>query len=352
MKKLLISLSILALFAGTCAFAKETSNTTQPQKEIEILPTMSTQSSAQNRLWVGTFQIVWNEFTDKIVRKPIKFTDYKSSVAKELNQKTFQKSDISENSYYTNYGIVSPKLKEIITNGIQEKFNETSDILDSFDWTYNPNKILVYAMLKKDFKFLFPFDKLSQATFGQNNSNVAYFGINENSNKKLYKNVNVLFYNSSNDFAVKLYTKDKDEVLVYRTDDDKTFDTYYSDINKKAKKYKGTSNFQPEDSLRIPNINLYQETSFPDVEGHQIKGTKLVIDKTIETIDFKINNEGVSLKSEAALIAKCMALAPKSGRDFIFNDKFVLFLAEKGSKTPYYGMRVTDVTTLNKTARK
>ena len=31
--------------------------------------------------------------------------------------------------------------------------------------------------------------------------------------------------------------------------------------------------------LRIPDINLYQETSFPDVEGHDIKGTMYRIDK-------------------------------------------------------------------------
>ena len=105
-----------------------------------------------------------------------------------------------------------------------------------FDWTYDPNRLFVYAMLKKDFKFVTPFDKLSEGGFGQNYTPVQYFGINEDSNKKLYKNVNVLFYNSHNDFAVKLITKDKDTVLLYRTDDDKTFDKYYADLTSKNKK--------------------------------------------------------------------------------------------------------------------
>ena len=97
------------------------------------------------------------------------------------------------------------------------------------------------------------------------------------------------FINSHNDFAVKLITKDKDTVLLYRTDDDKTFDKYYADLtSKKIKNIPVTKKFTSDDKLRIPDINLYQETSFPDVEGHDIKGTMYRIDKTIETVvDFK-----------------------------------------------------------------
>ena len=125
----------------------------------------------------------------------------------------------------------------------------------------------------------------------------------------------------------------------------------YTEINKKAKKYKGSKKFNKDDELRIPNINLYQETSFRDVEGHDIKGTNLKIDTTIETIDFKMDNEGVKLKSEAAIMAKMTALLPPSGRNFYFTDNFVLFLVEKGSKTPYYAMKVNDIETLNKTGK-
>jgi hypothetical protein len=351
MKKLLVALSALALITGfsTTVFGAEEENQVQTvaQKNIEILPTMNTKSSNPNRVWVGTFQIVWNEFSENLVRKPIKFVDYKSALAKDLNKKSFKKDYISDSSYYTNYGIVSPKLKEIIENGIKEKFDETSDILESFDWTYNPQKVLVYAMLKKDFKFVVPFDKLTSENFAQGKNDVEYFGIDENSSKKMHKNVQALFYNSDNDFAVKLYTKDKDEVLVYRTDDDKTFDTYFADINTKTKKYKGDKRFKSDDRLKIPNVNIYQETNFADVEGHQIKGTNLVIDKTIETVDFKMDNEGVKLKSEAALIAKCTSLSPQTGRNFFFTDKFVIFLIEKGSEKPYYSMRITDENALN-----
>lgn len=346
MKKILVSLAILVAMIGGISTAQA-----QEVNSIEVLPTMNTQSTAQNRIWVGTFQLVWNELTDKIVKAPVKFLDFDSQMANNLNQKQFKKSNLNEKSYYVKSGIVSPALKAEIEKNIKSKFHETSDILKMFDFTYNPEKIFVYAMLKKDFRFTNAFDKLATGNFGNSQEKVKYFGINDNSNPKLYKNVNVLFYNDDNDFAVKLYTKGKDEVLLYRTNDDKTFDKYYAELNDKTAKYIGEKNFVKNDTLTIPDIKLYQETSFNELEGHQIVGTNMQIDKTIETVDFRMNNKGVKLKSEAAIMLRCMSLAPREGRDFTFNNNFVLFLIEKNQNTPYYAMKVSDVAAINKTGK-
>ena len=346
MKKILVSLAILVAMIGGIPTAQA-----QEVNSIEVLPTMNTQSTAQNRIWVGTFQLVWNELTDKIVKAPVKFLDFDSQMANNLNQKQFKKSNLNEKSYYVKSGIVSPALKAEIEKNIKSKFHETSDILKMFDFTYNPEKIFVYAMLKKDFRFTNAFDKLATGNFGNSQEKVKYFGINDNSNPKLYKNVNVLFYNDDNDFAVKLYTKGKDEVLLYRTNDDKTFDKYYAELNDKTAKYSGDKNFVKNDTLTIPDIKLYQETSFNELEGHQIVGTNMQIDKTIETVDFRMNNKGVKLKSEAAIMLRCMSLAPREGRDFTFNNNFVLFLIEKNQNTPYYAMKVSDVAAINKTGK-
>lgn len=346
MKKILVSLAILVAMIGGISTAQA-----QEVNSIEVLPTMNTQSTAQNRIWVGTFQLVWNELTDKIVKAPVKFLDFDSQMANNLNQKQFKKSNLNEKSYYVKSGIVSPALKAEIEKNIKSKFHETSEILKMFDFTYNPEKIFVYAMLKKDFRFTNAFDKLATGNFGNSQEKVKYFGINDNSNPKLYKNVNVLFYNDDNDFAVKLYTKGKDEVLLYRTNDDKTFDKYYAELNDKTAKYSGDKNFVKNDTLTIPDIKLYQETSFNELEGHQIVGTNMQIDKTIETVDFRMNNKGVKLKSEAAIMLRCMSLAPREGRDFTFNNNFVLFLIEKNQNTPYYAMKVSDVAAINKTGK-
>lgn len=347
MKKIITILFIIAV-----TLAVIPTRTLATDDSIEVLPTMATQSNAENRIWVGTFQIVWNEIIDNIVKSPIKFIGYDSKIASDLNKKEFTKNDISSSAYYTKYGKVSPKLKNEIEKGIKKKFHEKSDILDMFDFSNQPNKIFVYAMLKKDFRFITAFDKLPQGYFGESKKLVQYFGIKDNSNKQLYKNVYIMFYNNNEDFAVKLNTKGNDEVILYRTNDNDSFDKYFTTVTQKEKIYTGNRTFHKNDSLQIPNINLYNITSFEDLEGHEIANTNFKIDKTIETIDFKMNNEGVKLKSEAAVMIRCTSLAPDSGRYFLFNDNFVLFLIEKGQKNPYFAMRVHDVATLNKTTKK
>lgn len=322
--------------------------------QIEVVPTMNSEISNDNAMWVGTFQIVWNELIDNIVFHPVEFVDGPNETARNLNQREFNKTDISEDSYYTKYGTVSPALKKEIENGIKEKFNETSDILDSIDFTYDPMKLLIYAMLKKDFKFLEAFDKLNNGIFGTlSDAKVEYFGVDSESSYKLYKNVSVLFHNSADDYAVKLHTKTNDEVILYRTDDVKKLNEYFEDIKIKSEKFKENTYFGKHDRLKVPNISLYQMTSFKDIEGKNIKNTNLRIDKTIETIDFKMDEAGVKLKSEAAIVMKCTSAGgpqPKI-RYFYFDKDFVLFLIEKDKEVPYFAIRVTDINALNKTGK-
>ena len=342
MKKVIITIFILFTVIFGVSHCVKANNVS-----TEILPTMETKSNAINQIWVGTFQIVWNEVMDNIVKAPIEFISYKSIDANNLNKQEFKKINISEKSYYTKYGTVSFSLKREIEKAIKKKFNEKSDILDSFNWQKKTNNIFVYAMLKKDFKFIKAFDKLSKAPFGDNPTSVEYFGINSQSNKNLYDNVDVLFYNSNDDFAVKLNTKDNDKVILYRTNDNKTFKEYNKDIQAKSDKYKGSNIFSSEDTLTIPNIDFYLQTSFVDVENHPIKNSKFVINKTLETVDFTMNNEGVKLKSEAAIMMKLSALPPNKTRHFDFTDSFVLFLIEDNQNVPYFAIKVTDVEILN-----
>ena len=59
MKKLFYLLTIAIISTSLPVFANN----------IEVQPTMQTRTIAQDRVWVGTFQIVWNDFMDKIVHK-------------------------------------------------------------------------------------------------------------------------------------------------------------------------------------------------------------------------------------------------------------------------------------------
>ena len=348
MKKKIVTLLAVMLIAGTVcgsAFAAR-----GKQKSLDVLPLFSSQSSQANRLWVGTFQLAWNDLMDGIVKGPVLFDGKTSDVVKALNEQNFKASQLDESSYYKTYGETSPELKKTIETAIKEKFGETSDILNSGDWSKGKGKYTVYAMLKKDFKFVHAFDKLKPAKFANSSKKVEYFGINSKSNSQLYDNVSVLFYNSSKDFAVGVLTQGADVVYLYRTNDNKSFDKLYADMMKKQSEYNDISMFGEKDELKIPNINLYSLKSFDELCGKRIKGTDIMLDQAVESVDFKMNNEGVKLKSEAMLMTKLSALAPQAShpRKFYFDDTFVIFLQESDKNQPYFALRVNDVAMINK----
>lgn len=347
MKKLITLIAIL-LFASSFAFAKA------PQT-LEVLPLLSSETTQANRVWVGTFQLAWNDLMDGIIKGQVEFDGGTPAVVQQLNRQLFKADQLNENSYYKTYGKVSPELKKTIETALKEKFNEKSDILDAFDWTPAPQKYLVYAMLKKDFKFLTAFNKLKSERFGSSRKKVDYFGIDKNSDSALDNTIGVMFYNSSKDFAVEIYTKGDDRLYLYRTNDNKSFDKLYSDMFMKKAQYDGPLSFKADDEFKVPNISLYKEKSFKEVTNRRIKGTDMMISDALETIDFKMDNEGVKLKSEAAIMTKLCAMLPDEDvkpRKFYFNDTFVLFLQEADKNKPYFALRVNDVSLINKTGRK
>ena len=332
MKRIFIITVLLCIF-----FAQQTFGA------IEVLPTMQSRSNAQDRVWVASFQLVWNDFIDKVVYNPISFREGTPIFVQELNKKLFTEDDISEKSYYKYSGKVTKKTKKQITKSIKRKFKETSDLLDKLDLTPRNDMLMVYAMLKKDFVFTNEFDKLEKSLFGQNQF-AEFFGISGTSKKALDNGVKVLFFNSSKDFAVLLTTQGEDEVYLYKTSANKPFDQLYSDMLKKDLMYKGDKKFNNVDELMVPNIKFFEEKSFDELSGKRIMGTNYVINQAMETIKFNMNNSGVKLKSEAAMTVMTTSLHPELiPRQFYFNDTFVIFLKEKDSKKPYFALRVNDI---------
>lgn len=310
--------------------------------DFEIIPTMDTESNSKNTVWVGTFQLIWNDLTDELIKHPVEFVGGKSSVADKLNKKSFTADDLLESSYYKKWGLVSRNLKIEIEKGIKEKFNETSDILNNLDWTPAPEKYLLYAMLKKDFEYIRPFDKLPEGYFNGSEGKVKYFGINKHSKSYLRDTVTVLFYNGKDDYALLLKSKQGDNVYLYRTDDEKTLNLLYDDMIKKSKAYKGNKYFSEVDEFKAPNIDFKKERRFPELCNKQIKNTNFMISDAIETVQFKMDEVGVKLKSEAAIIlgATCCPPPRIEPRYFYFDSRYVIFLQEKSK--PYFAMKIED----------
>ena len=333
---LILCISCVCIISCGFTFFKKSNNNVLNTAKAQVSQDYST---IKNSLWCVTFQLVWNDFMDKFNKgNPIEFVGGNPPIADELNKKLYTSDILSNESYYKVQDVISTKLKKQIEKDIKKKFNEKSDIIDLINWKAK-NSYLFYAMLKKDFNFLYPFDELIAAPFSGSVENVKYFGIDKKSENKLKKNVDVLFYNSADEYAVKLFTKENEEIVLLRTDNDDSFENLYAYVVNNTKK----DSLKKEDTIKVPNLNVDKMISYNELCGKKIKDSKYIITDAMQTIKFKMDNKGGSLKSEAALVVMKMSLLPPDldkQRNFNFDKKFILFLKESGKDKPYYAMKV------------
>ena len=229
MKKELIFSSLLAVMIAVIglskfAFKKDIKET----KGVDVVPTME-DVIAKDSSWCPTFQLIFNDLKNDIVKQDIKF-DKSNTFLDNLNKEEFKESDISSDYYYKTYGVKSIELKNKIIKGIKDKFNQKSDILDKFDFTNSsPNNYFFYSMLYREFKYPKKFNKLDNGKFNDKYDSIKYFGIKDK-DEELAKQIKVLYYNNEDDFAIKLLTTSNDEVIINKNPKGNNFREIYNNI--------------------------------------------------------------------------------------------------------------------------
>ena len=301
----------------------------------------------ENAAWCGTFNLIWNDLKEVYAKQDIDF-GIPSEIVDHLNEGTFSVKDLSEDSYYKTHGIPTLELKEEIEKAIKDKFDEESDILDELDWSGNPHHRILYCMLKKEFEFPKVFTKLSEGTFGDNQT-ATYFGIDSSTKKEVGNQVKVLYYNSEDDFAVKLLTKQNDEVILTVGRNENNFLDIYNEIIEESKKYEGSYHFN-DDRLKIPYIKFDLKEEIEEVENKPFlfaDGTEWTIYKALQTIQFELDEKGGRVKSEAAIAMKDNAIMmPSEPRNLYVDEAFTIFLVEEGMELPYFAAKISDIDTI------
>lgn len=206
-------------------------------------------------------------------------------------------------------------------------------------------------MLKKEFNFKNKFDELDNGIFGTKYKGIKYFGIEKNSDSKLYDQVEVLYYNAENDFAVILNTKEGEQIILSRGAEGGNFATIYNNIIEKTKAYTGNKEFTENDFLKVPNIKFNTKKEFNELCNKEFlakDGYKCKIEQAIQTIELEMDKSGGKIKSEAVIGMKnaLSALPSKEveNRYFYLNDEFTMFLKESGKDMPYFAANIEDIT--------
>lgn len=319
-------------------------------KGVEVVPTMN-DKIASDSTWCGTFQLVWNDMINEVVGQDISFEDSNDMVT-NLNKKDFNTSMISEEYYYKKYGFKTLSLKKEIEQGIKNKFNQTSDILDSFNWEQDDldsdnDRYFFYTMLYREFEYNKKFSVLDKDKFN-NYENIKYFGINKKSTDEVRNQIEVLFYNDKDNFAIKLHTKNGDEVILYKNPKGNTFNEIYNNMTIENNNYKGNKNFTKNDEFKTPMIDFNVKREYNELSGKPFiskSGKEYVIDTAIQTISFSLDEKGGRIKSEAATDVKTTAMPDmEKPRYFNIDNTFALFLKEESKDKPYFAARIEDIT--------
>lgn len=325
---------------------------------ITIVPTMNDELT-KDSAWCGTFQLIWNDMKNEVVKKDIIFNPQLEMV-KNLNKEDFNVEMISEDYYYKIYGLKNQELKKEIENGIKDKFNQTSDILGHINWgdgdgldnpnNYSTNNYFFYCMLYRKFEFIEAFNKLDKGKFGEKYNNINYFGIDSTTKKSVRNQIRVLYYNSKDDFAIIIYTKTDDEVIFCKSPEGENFNQIYENMIKNSNTYLGNTKFTKVDEFKAPYIEFDELKEFYELENNHFllaDGNDGVINQAIQSIKFTIDEKGGEIKSEAGIGASFTSIDKpeyNEPRYFYVDDTFTIFLREQGKEKPYFAGRIENIT--------
>lgn len=329
LSKVALMLVVIAIFtsgivyAATYLYKKYNTN-----NNIKMNPTFEStlDENTVNNIWIGTLDLAWKDLEEKIGTNKIEFEE-NIEIANKLNQSNFSKEMLDSNDY-------NIKVERTWTNGYK-----------------------IDAELIKELNFLEPFDNLTDShslIFGESDKRLKCFGINNATLKKIDKNVEVLFYDKISEnnlngktFAVKLKTKEGDEIILYRTDEEKSFEEYYNDIIEKNNNYNGRREFEGFDELIVPYVRINGMISYNELYAKEIKNSRgLIMYDVTQNVNFYLNEKGCNLSSKASMTTEYMGIS--DSMYCYFEDKFIIFMKEENSDRPYFALKVDNDDILEK----
>ena len=326
----------------------------RPLEEGELLVPSDHSPAAGNAAWCAPMQICWDMLADELNEGEALSEEGKPEIVAELNDGHFDTTMLNEDHYVSYAGPQTTAAKAEIEELIDERFGQTSDILDALEWVDDPEEalILFYAMLYRKFTFYVAFDTLDPAPFGSAEGgnlveDVAYFGADDADSEALDW-VSPLFWESDGHCAAQISTKEGDIVILARGLEGATFDELWNNMMDAAD---ASAEFPGVGSFACPKLAIDMLTRYHDLEGLKfslVTGIDIQIESALQTLRFTLDETGGEIKSEAAMSVKATGLIMEepTPRDFRFDDSFVLFLVDgtsAGEFYPYAGLLVNDI---------
>ena len=288
----------------------------------------------KNVLWCSTFQMAWDAAAAKF-GKPLRLTPA-SKLADSLNRNPFDRRWVDEASVFIAEGFIKDDVLGRIDQGTRNLSGKKSKLTERLKKDAAPDDLVFFASLKKDLEFPQPFGKLGTWKLGKRK--VPWFGFTPEQQETgpLREQVRVHHYGAKDDFVIELLSKTTGDQLILaklpavpKTPAEAS-QTILKRLRAKAPQADAT------DLLAVPNVVVEESAEFAQLEGRRVAGTSQILRKALQTIDFRMDEKGVKLKSEAALSFGCSAHMPIVPRLMILDPPFALVMKRKNAPQPYF----------------
>lgn len=294
-------------------------------KTTVMVPTMQSKLDVgKNVIYATAFLYAWDEVSKilgPLTVKEDKYSDFYLVNSSKSHAGTLQKDEYSASAFDGGDGVVA---------------------------TASFKKLLPFE--HKMTKYASPF------MFGKDL--VQGFGLNYHDEDNVKKQVEILYYNSDDDFVIRIAPKDTSHeiVLIKSPVYGSSFDSILKETNRKTKqgnkdaKTKNNSwkyTINEDDVISIPAIRFNVETNYDGLEGHTFydrNNESHLLNTAYQRTALIFDEEGAIVESFAYASAdsvgvEIIKIEPKH---MLFNKPFVMILKRKNSANPYFALMVSN----------
>jgi hypothetical protein len=343
-----VSILLIFLMVGICFTKNRGAVIAKFQEKPFITPILNVQPMGEkNIVWCASYQAVWQML--------------KEIIGEDIN--------LNENDSVVNYlNAADDILNALPAAGTELFLVQNADTLYKFfngqlfrNYEIKPMcgaNLLAYCFLNSEIQFSYPYKTTKKRSIVFNNENgtcsrIPFYGIRSKDYRRqagiLYsKKMNPKLGVLNTEFAIELNRNDTINQIVLASVPKgnmtliQLYEKVQNGITELRNRGISSSGLSDYDVLLFPAISFdfvwqFENLSNKTILNETFKGTNIYSE---QTINFKLDNKGVKLKSEASI--KTLS----SGYQYIFDKPFLLYMKKRNVEMPYLVMWVANLKNL------
>ena len=313
----------------------------------KIVPTLDASiHDDENLAWCGTLQLAWNQGRACFGGKPIKL-DPPSALADSLNHQQFDIACVDADSVFTACGPLDAGIVDQLKTYLRKIGVPESRVLGPDGLWPGLDEFICYARLDKNLKFPTPYGSLGyRALDGRKVPCFGYLKDTRNANEAR-KQTLIHHYESPQDFIIELQTRDSADMLLLAKAPPAAV------LGEMVRTVVDQLHAAPifaggNDVLIVPCITFSSTESFAELQGRRIvEHAGWFMKSAMQAIDFKMNEKGVILHSEAN-ISFARSLAAVAQHVMVLEPPFLIVMKRKDATEPYFAAWIANTDLLKR----